>query len=124
MTDSILDTIKLQLGVSPDDTSFDEQIIMHINSTIADLHQLGVGPVEGFEITTKDQTWATYLLGDKRANNIKSYLYMKVRLLFDPPTTQALLTSWQKEIDRYEFRINTYREETQWVDPTIPLVEA
>jgi hypothetical protein len=45
-------------------------------------------------------------------------------LLFDPPTTQALLTSWQKEIDRYEFRINTYREETQWVDPTIPLVEA
>lgn len=103
MDDSILDTIKKSLSIDPDDTAFDTDILMHVNSVFSDLNRLGVGPLDGFEITDRTTGWSTYTGADKNLNAVKTYMYLRVRLLFDPPATSFHLDSWSKQVDKYEF---------------------
>lgn len=100
----ILEDIKQLLGIGPTDTNFDTELTMHINSVITILTQLGVGPEEGFIITTSTK-WADFIGERKDLEIIKSYIYLKVRLLFDPPQNSFLVTSIDKQCQEYEWRI-------------------
>lgn len=110
MTNSILDSTKKVLNLDLDDTSFDIDVLMHINSVFFDLNQLGVGPLDGFEIADKTTEWVAYLAGDKNLNAVKSYMYLRVRLLFDPPTTSFAIESFQKQIEKLEWRLNVHSD--------------
>lgn len=105
-TNSILDNIKKLLGISPEDPSFDTDIVININSAFSVLHQLGVGPEDGFEITDRYQTWEDFLGGNKLINNCRTYIYLQVRLWFDPPTTSYDLTAKKEQILELQWRIN------------------
>lgn len=118
MGDSILDSTKKILGFVADNTAFDVDVIMHINTVFSDLEQLGIGPAEGFAIEDATPTWEDYLGTDLRLNNIKSYTYLRVRMLVDPPATSYLLNAMKDQIRELEWRINVRREDTSWVDPT------
>lgn len=104
--ESILTSIKKLLGIVEDYTHFDADIIMHINSTFMVLNQLGVGPPEGFSITDSTAVWNDYLEDDTKLQMVKSYVYLKVRLLFDPPTASAHLESIKSQIAEFEWRLN------------------
>ena len=118
MSDSILDSTKKVLGLDPSYTPFDEDIILHINSVLATLNQLGIGPAAGFAVVDNATTWTEFLGDDPTLNSVKTYVYLRVRLLFDPPTTSFLLSALQDQVREFEWRLNTKREETAWVDPT------
>jgi len=117
MIDSILDSTKNALGIPADRHEFDEVIILHINSVFSTLHQLGVGPTQGFEITDNTALWSTFLGGNMPQNNIRSYMYLRVRMLFDPPTTGYHMDSMKQQKDELEWRISVEREGIAWVDP-------
>jgi len=117
MTDSILDSTKKTLNVPADYDNFDPDIIMHINSVFSTLNQLGVGPQEGFMITDDTAVWNTFLGGDPRLNNVKTYIYLRVRLLFDPPGTSFVLEAIKEQIKELEWRINAQREDELWIAP-------
>ena len=121
MEESILRSTKKNLMVSVDDDAFDDVIITHINSVFADLNQLGIGPETGFAIDDDTTEWGAYLVGDLNLNSVKTYFYLRVRLLFDPPATSFHLTALQAQIDRMEFRLNVKREGESWVDPNLPV---
>lgn len=105
--ESILTSIKKLLGVNEDCTDFDTDIIMHINTVFSGLKQMGAGPKEGFFIKDKYNVWSEYIpKTNKNLEMIKTYVYLKVRLLFDPPTISSLLESLQKLADEYEWRIS------------------
>jgi len=108
--DSILDTTKKALGLISEYTAFDTDILMHINSVFSTLAQLGIGPEEGFSIEDKDAVWADFLGEDKRLNSVKSYMYLRVRMLFDPPATSFVQDSMKKQIEEFEWRLNVHRE--------------
>lgn len=114
---SILTSVKKILGVDEDYTAFDEDIIVHINTTFSKLNQLGIGPNVGFAIEDDTATWDELLGTDLRLNSVKSYTYLCVRLMFDPPNTSYLIDSMDKQVKELEWRINTYREEESWTDP-------
>lgn len=105
-TDSILDSTKKLLGIAPEDTNFDTDVIISINTVLATLTQIGVGPPEGFTIINKNSKWSDLLQDDKRLEFVKSYVYIKVRLIFDPPQSQALLDSLERASKELEFRIS------------------
>jgi hypothetical protein len=115
---SILSTVKKILGLDDANDVFDLDIVVHINSVIVDLNQLGIGPVDGFEITGPDETWDSYLGSDPNLNAVKSYMYLRVRLLFDPPGTSYLINAMTEQILKAEWRLNTAREGVAWIDPT------
>lgn len=118
MAQSILNSIKKVIGIHPDDDSFDEDIVMHVNSVFSTLAQLGVGPAEGFMIEDDSATWDTFLGADPRLlNSVKTYIYLKVRLVFDPPNTSFVIESMNKQIQELEWRLNVQREEESWIDP-------
>lgn len=102
--DSILTTIKKLLGLPEEVEEFDTDIIIHINSVLAILTQLGVGPETGFHITGKNETWNDFINDDQLIAEVKSYMYMKVRLMFDPPTNSAVLASFERLISEFEWR--------------------
>ena len=112
--ESILTSIKKLLGIADNYTNFDTDIIIHINSALMVLNQLGVGPSKGFSIKNKSTTWDEFI-PDKRIDmeSIKSYVYMKVRLLFDPPSSSAAIASMEKLISEFEFRLNVAAETPQ-----------
>lgn len=122
-TQSILGSVKKVLGIDSADTDFDVDIVMHINSAFATLQQLGVGPAEGFMIEDATPTWDLFLGTDPRLNNVKTYTYLRVRFVFDPPQTSFHLEAMKEQIREYEWRINAYREETGWVDPDPEVIE-
>ncbi len=103
---SILDEVKLMIGQEPDDDSFDLDIRTHINSVFGTLQQLGVGPKAGFQITTKNNLWSEFTSSDVLLNPVKSYIYLRVRLLFDPPTNSFLVNSLEKQQLELEWRLN------------------
>lgn len=103
--DSILTTIKHSLGISPDDKNFDNELIIHINSAISVLTQLGVGPVEGFRITGETEEWVDLIGVRTDIDNVKSAIYCRVRLAFDPPRNSFLVDSLKKQGDEAEWRI-------------------
>ena len=107
MDSSILTSIKKLLGIAEEDTSFDQDIIMHINTVFAILAQLGVGPANGFSIEDDGAIWSDYLGNVTNLELVKSYIYMKVRSMFDPPTSSILVDAMNKNISELEWRINT-----------------
>ena len=104
--DSILDSVKKNLGISAEYTVFDPDIIMHINSAFFVLSQLGVGPEKGFSISSKDDIWDSYITKDENLEAVKTYVYLKVRVTFDPPSSSFILTSMENQIKELEWRLN------------------
>jgi hypothetical protein len=113
--DSILTSIKKLLGIPPQYTQFDEDIIIYINSAFLTLAQLGVGPEEGFSIKDSSAVWDDYIVGDELlVNAVKSYIYLKVKMLFDPAATGAVLELMKSQIAELEWRMNVH------VEPAVP----
>ena len=108
--DSILTSIKKLLGIAEDYEQFDTDIIIDINSALAILTQLGVGPEEGFVVVSKTDTWYDFLGDTTRLEEVKTYIYLKVRLMFDPPTSSAAIDSMKNLISEMEWRINVEAE--------------
>lgn len=106
-TDSILTSIKKLLGIAEDYEHFDSDIIIHINAAFAVLCQLGLGPESGFYIEDKQTTWNEFLYGDPRLNLVKTYIYLKVKLGFDPPLSSATMDAINRQIGELEWRINS-----------------
>jgi hypothetical protein len=117
---SILSSVKKMCGVDPSLTVFDLDILTHINSVFSDLEQLGVGPAGGFMIEDDVPTWDAFLGDDSRISSVKSYMYFRVRLMFDPPQTGYLVQSFDKQIEKMEWRLNITREGDSWTDPSLP----
>jgi hypothetical protein len=109
---SILITIKKMLGIAEDSTHFDPDIISHINSVVLSATQLGVGPKYGFLVTGNNETWADFLGDRKDLEAVKSFIYLKVRLLFDPPSTSYLIEAIERQITELEWRLNVQIENT------------
>ena len=104
--DSILISIKKLLGIDEYCEHFDTDVIMHINSAISILTQLGVGPSSGFFVVDNTQTWKE-LIGDRTdLEFVKTYVYMKVRLVFDPPQSSSATDAMNKMISELEWRLN------------------
>ena len=113
--ESILTSIKKMLGIDEAYTHFDPDIIMHINSVLMILTQLGVGPEEGFVIEDDTSTWINFIPEANAAqlHAVKTYIYMKVKLMFDPPLSSAVIESMNRQIAEFEWRLNVA------VDPKI-----
>lgn len=104
--DSILTSIKKMLGIAEEYEHFDMDLIIHINSALSILTQLGVGPSRGFSIENKDATWGDFIPTGANLETVKSYVYLKVRLLFDPPANSSVIESTNRLLSELEFRIN------------------
>jgi len=107
---SILDTIKKMLGIESADTAFDTDIVVNINAAFMVLNQLGVGPSTIFAITDKTQTWSSFFGTGEVVEAVKTYIYFKVRLAFDPPTISSVLEALNRQIAEYEWRLNVNAE--------------
>lgn len=106
ISESILTSVKKLLGIDENYTHFDADIIMHINSVFSILTQMGVGPANGFSISGKDDTWSAFITDKPNIFSlVKSYVYMKVRLLFDPPLSSAAIESINRQISEFEWRL-------------------
>ncbi len=114
-TDSILLSIKKLLGILEDDQAFDTDIIIHINSVFMILNQLGIGPIDGFKIESQEETWNQFIQDDKLLEDVKTYIYLRVRLIFDPPLNSSIQGSIERTISELEFRLNLKetKEDTQ-----------
>lgn len=104
--ESILTSIKKLLGIEEEYTQFDNDIIMHINSAFLNLTQLGVGPAEGFLIEDDTATWEDFIGDSNQLQAVKSYMYLKVKLLFDPPLSSSVIESMNRMIAELEWRLN------------------
>lgn len=107
MEESILLSIKKLLGIMPEYEVFDTDLIMHINSVLMILTQLGVGPSEGYTISDANDSWTDFLGDDlKKLQSVKSYVALKVRLMFDPPTSSSVMEAISNQIREFEWRLN------------------
>ena len=106
METGILTSIKKMLGVAEDYTEFDEDIITHINSVFLNLTQLGVGPEEGFMIEDDTAVWEDFIDDSIQLQAVKTYMYLKVKLLFDPPLSSSVTESFTRMIAELEWRLN------------------
>lgn len=105
--ESILTSVKKLLGIDESYTHFDPDLIMHINSVFSILTQIGVGPANGFSITGKGETWSKFIKEDSdRFSLVKSYMHLKVKLLFDPPLSSAAIESINRQISEFEWRLS------------------
>ena len=104
--DSILNTIKKMLGLEPEYDAFDTDIIVNINMVFNILLQLGVGPAEGFSITGATEEWSDYLTDMRKLEMVKTYIYLKVKQIFDPGTSSALNNAIDSQIKELEWRLN------------------
>lgn len=107
--ESILTSIKKMLNIAEEDEYFDTDIIMHINSVFAILNQLGVGTSEVFSIKDKTSTWDEFL-PNRNYEPVKTYMYARVRLIFDPPLSQSLITCLKEIVNEFEWRLNVSAE--------------
>lgn len=117
---SILDTTKKVLGVAPENTVFDIDILMYINSVFADLVLIGVGPDEGYAIEDSTTLWTDYLEGKLYLNQVQAYMYLRVRLLFDPPATSYATEALRKQADKYEWMLSLYSKDSEAEEPSGP----
>lgn len=106
METSILDSIKKLLGIPSEVTEFDTDILIHINSVFSILTQLGVGPSSGFSIEDSSAEWSDFIGDDARFSDVKSFVYLKTRLLFDPPASSAAMDAMNRMASELEWRIN------------------
>ena len=117
MTDSIVVTIKKMLGLDDEYTPFDADVIVHINTAIMTLTQMGVGPKEGYEVHDYDQTWTDFL-GDmvKMLGAVKTYIYLQVKMVFDPPNNSFVMDAYKQQCEQLLFRLNVNAESQQKMD--------
>lgn len=108
--ESILTSIKKLLGIAEEDTNFDRDLIMHINSVFMILTQLGVGPSKGFSIKDENDVWSDFIPEQSSLEAVKTYVYMKVRLMFDPPLSSAVVDAINRNISELEWRLNVGAE--------------
>ena len=111
--DSILTSIKKLLGITEEYENFDQDIIMHINSAFMILNQLGVGPKSGFSINDKSSTWNEFIQESSNLEAVKTYVHLKVKLMFDPPLSSTVIEAIKSQINELEWRLNVS------VDPPI-----
>lgn len=114
--DSILTAIKKLLGIEEDYTHFDADIILNINSVLMVLNQLGIGPETGLYITDKDETWSSLLGERKDLEAVKTYVYLKVRMMFDPPTNSFLVDATERQLTEFEWRLRAQAEKTEIIE--------
>ena len=111
--ESILTSIKELLGIDESYEHFDSQIVMHINTALMELTQLGVGPPDGFRIEDASATWSDFISNDDyRFEGVKTYIELNVKLVFDPPTSAAVIASMEKTLQRLEWRLQLAAEST------------
>lgn len=110
---SVLETIKEELGITKQDTAFDRELIVHINSVFAILYQLGVGTDKPFKISGYDERWSEFI-DQNDTEFVKSYMYLKVRLLFDPPQTATMYDAIVKQSQELEWRLNVASEQQDY----------
>ena len=108
--ESILTSIKKLLGMTEDYTAYDDQIIIHVNSVFMILTQLGIGPEDGFMIKDKEAVWNDFVSDETKLELVKSYIYLKVKLLFDPPSNSSVIESINRQINEFEWRLNVKAE--------------
>ena len=114
ITDSILTSIKKMLGITEECTDFDADLIIHINSVLMILTQIGVGPSEGFFIEDKEDFWDDFLEDDiEKLEAVKTFVYLKVRLIFDPPSSSAVAESFNRTISELEWRLHIAAESNE-----------
>lgn len=104
--ESILTSIKRMLGIPEEYDAFDTEIVMHINSVFLVLKQMGVGPNEGFYIEDSTTTWNEYIENPIDCNAVKTYMYAKVRLIFDPPQNSAHIECLKQTVSEFEWRLH------------------
>jgi hypothetical protein len=119
MDTSILNSTKKILGIAEDYTAFDYDIITHINTVFATLTQIGIGPPDGFMIEDETAIWSDFIAEDPRFNAIRTYVFLKVKMMFDPPQTSYMIESLERQITEFEWRLNVTHEN----DAMIPVVE-
>ena len=105
MDDSILMTIKKMLGLDENYTPFDLDVKVFLNSAMMTLQQLGVGPTEGFTVTDYSQTWGDFLPSDKMLEAVKAYLYICVKMAFDPPSSSFVMDALKQQKEEFEWRL-------------------
>ncbi len=106
ITESILISLKKLLGIDEHYCHFDPDLIMHINSVFSVLTQMGVGPYGGFAITGNEERWLDFIADNPNSFSlVKSYMYLKVKLLFDPPLSSAAIESINRQISEFEWRL-------------------
>lgn len=120
MENSILTSTKKILGIDEDYTAFDLDILTHINSTFAIVHQLGVGPADGVMVEDAEMKWTDLELPPNQLNLLRSYIYLRVRMLFDPPTLSFLIDAMNKQILEHEQRLSMERENLIPLPPSPP----
>lgn len=109
INENILNSIKRLLGIHPDITSFDQDVLLHINSVFSILAQVGVGPATGFTVNT-DTNWTDFLSNLENPQlyaDVKTFVYLKVKLMFDPPTSSTIMDSFERNIKEIEYRLYT-----------------
>ena len=109
--DSVLLSVKKMIGLTSDYTAFDTDIIIHINTVFEELNQMGVGPEEGFSISDSSTEWSEYFTYGKTSEMVKSYMYLKVRTLFDPPSSGTLAQAYNANLDEYRWRLLIFADE-------------
>lgn len=105
MEPSILKTVKRMLGLDPEDETFDVDILVLINAAFMSLQQLGVGPAEGFSVTSANELWSDFMADDRLYQGVREYIYLKVRLVFDPPSSSSVADALKKNLDELEWRL-------------------
>jgi hypothetical protein len=121
MEQSILKSTKKMLQIGDDDTSFDLDITIHINSAFSTLNDLGVGVSEGFAIEDDQPVWGDFSDDPVQLNRIKTFVFLNTRLVFDPPTTPFLLSATKEQLQEVTWRLSVKRESEDWVDPLAPV---
>lgn len=111
--ESILISIKKSLGIAEEYDHFDPEIVMNINSVFSDLREIGVGPKEGFVIEDETSVWTDFIPDTNKLwfENVKSYMFLRVQLLFDPPSNASILASKERQVEKLEWRLNFAAEE-------------
>lgn len=104
--DSILTSVKKMLGIAEEYTHFDADLIMHINTVFTILNQLGVGPSYGFRIEDADDEWVDFLDDQVALESVKTYMAMKVKLMFDPPASSSVMEATNRMVSELEWRLN------------------
>lgn len=120
MEDSILNTTKKILGIDAAYTAFDLDIITHINMVFTTLNDLGVGDPLGFMIMSDEEKWQDFTMDVLQQNAVKTYVFLRVKLAFDPPQTSFHIASLEKQVQELEWRLNVRRENVAWVPSSSP----
>ena len=114
-SESILDSIKKLIGIEDTETYFDSDIVTGVNSAFSSLNQIGIGPDDGFSISDNTKVWNNYLTDVRTLELVKSYVHLKTKLLFDPPSSSSIVEIINKEISEFEWRLNVIKTTKQEV---------